>query len=888
MVEPAAETRTVATHRSVDTSLLMLVLALLLLGASFLLISPPPGATYPSAIPWSDSSALHPLTDLMSGYGLLTSLRGVEVKDFAFHIATALALILLAVQFSRPMPALALSRPARIARYGQGLLAAWVVLSWLSVFWSEDVTLAYGQAALYALPLAWALVLGMLLERRHIVPLLVGLLIISTVGAALAIWYYYERNPYHRASFPIGNPTTLAAAILPAILLALVLCGTGCKRLLRREAGVAQLIGGLIALVPLLWCLYLTRGRAGWLALAVGVTAIVVFAAGRRVRAIVGIAFASAIVIAGGVLYYTSHLDVTMARGAAMRFRLYAWEYAATLWQANPVLGNGAGAYPRLAGTLAVRDEALDPGAFMAQLIEHAHNELFEVFVEIGLVGGVTFVGGFLATLVAATYVLGASSGRGDRWWRLALIGAFLALLADAMVGVTHRLPGVTPVFYTLVGVIWATCRNMQDQATSAADAERPKKIAPLRVAPLVVSAAFLGAIGAGWLGVSNWRAEQLELRANSTLRAGDYATALAAVDAAESGLLDPVSKLRARDVALRCRHALTAQAVQPCVPPLEQPPTKEQWRTAVDRCESTYEAARMLLRTVPALRRTDVVAAHAAQWAAELHHRAGDLAAAQQWGVLAEQSWRRQLQRTPLDVETLLELTRYSQSVPEQIALLRDALRFGENQGPWLEGLRFVASQSGFPEALAVYRAAAGPMGPETDVDGLIISMAPEINRLVAAWRMLEEDYLTAADYADRAAQLYEPLRSRFPVLYSRARAEQAEYLLRAGEEHASEAVRLLQDAIVALPTIQEAKYADMARPFRIRAGVAQLIDGQYEVAFELLDSALDGLPEDVSLCDLFNFAVNEMARLGVSRERIAEISEELGEPLPKPHESP
>ena len=71
-----------------------LVLALVLVSATFFLISPQPGKTYPGAIPWGEFSVLHSLTDLMSLQGLAVTARGVEIKDFAFHLAAVLGLVL--------------------------------------------------------------------------------------------------------------------------------------------------------------------------------------------------------------------------------------------------------------------------------------------------------------------------------------------------------------------------------------------------------------------------------------------------------------------------------------------------------------------------------------------------------------------------------------------------------------------------------------------------------------------------------------------------------------------------------------------------------------------------------------------------------------------------
>ncbi|MCK4340876.1 MAG: hypothetical protein KAY37_04045, partial [Phycisphaerae bacterium] len=199
----------------------------MLLAATFFLISPVPGKTYPGQIPWRDISVLRPLTELMSLNGLVATERGVEIKDFAFHLAAALGLALLGVsQFAKP----ALrghSRAAKTASYAQILLAGWVLLSLLSSLWSGAPNYSGGQAALYALCIGWAVALSQTLARRDLPRLLYGVLIITALGAALCVWYYYERNPHHRPGFPLGNATVLAPAILPGVLIAgAVLCGS--------------------------------------------------------------------------------------------------------------------------------------------------------------------------------------------------------------------------------------------------------------------------------------------------------------------------------------------------------------------------------------------------------------------------------------------------------------------------------------------------------------------------------------------------------------------------------------------------------------------------------------------------------------------------------------
>ena len=149
--------------------------------------------------------------------------------------------------------------------------------------------------------------------------------------------------------------------------------------------------------------------------LVVGIAGVLFLRARRRVRWC--IAAGLLIVTLAGAWYISAkEQDFTMARGATVRYRIYAWRYAAALWSQRPISGIGAGNYPRLAGIMSVGDRVLDPAAFMAEMVDHAHNELFEVFAEIGLVGGVTFVAGLLATIVAASALLRTNLSPERRW----------------------------------------------------------------------------------------------------------------------------------------------------------------------------------------------------------------------------------------------------------------------------------------------------------------------------------------------------------------------------------------------------------------------------------------------------------------------------------------
>jgi hypothetical protein len=104
---------------------------------------------------------------------------------------------------------------------------------------------------------------------------------------------------------------------------------------------------------------------------------------------------------------------------------------------------------------------------------------------------------------------------------------------------------------------------------------------------------------------------------------------------------------------------------------------------------------------------------------------------------------------------------------------------------------------------------------------------------------------YEEAAAGASRAAQLYAPMRARFPELYSRALAEQADYVLRGAPARAAEAVELLRQAIRALPVIQTQQYERMTHPYRRRLVTCLLAAGEEpearQIALRLVDEGQD-----------------------------------------------
>lgn len=819
-------------------SLAMWVLAGLVLVGTFFLISPPPAPSYPGAIPWSPHSWLKVLTDAMSLFGLLQSARGVEVKDSVLHWAAAVGLVLLALRgmVSGLLP------PARRSPRGAWLSAEWLLLAWVvvsaaSMLWSGDARLSFGQAALFGFVVAWAIAVSWTLESRDVPRVLWTYVAVAAAGAGLCLWYYYERNPYHRPGFPIGNPSALAASIVPAALIALfVACGSvwGLLRR-RRDVSVVSLPAALVVLVPLGWCLWLTASRGAMVGAVLGVAGVLFIVMTRRMRMVI---ISMLIVLAAGGAWYLSHSmqDQTMARGATVRFRIYTWKYAAELWGRRPVSGMGAGCFPRAVGSMAVEDRVLDPAAFMGDKIAHVHNEFFEVFAEIGLVGGLTFVGAFVATLVAAGGLLQSNFSRRRYLLMLGLVAGVAAMLGDSLFGVNLRLPGAPAVFYTLLGTLWAACRSVSRDRTAPREAVRRERRSQwYRFG--VASLATLGAIVAVWLAWRDDRGMQREFEAMNAMQEHRFDDCIRASQIAAARLLDPIRILLSRERAVVAHGYIASNAYYTAQLPADSSPDADLVQSAIDAAKTAYRHALAFHKQAPGFGYAAGIAGQAAGFVADLL-LPRNAAAAARWQRRSWQSWMAQRSLTPYDRTALLALVRFPMLIGDQVGLLRDALRAGSPDQAWLDALNQAAQHPRFAVTLNAMVLAATPYTPESDAGALIWSGAPEIFRLRGIWLHNEGRSIEAVADAEHAVELYRPLKSRFPTLPSVALAEQAEYTFFAYPREPARAIALAREALDLLPRIQPQQYDKMAAPWRLRLARYLLAAGELDALPPLLDA--------------------------------------------------
>ncbi|MCG3127912.1 MAG: hypothetical protein CHACPFDD_02785 [Phycisphaerae bacterium] len=805
--------------------------------ATQLLISPDPQARYPGEAPWSSFSLLHRLIQLMSLGGLVASARGVEIKDLVLHVGSAALLMLMA---ARAAAAARFPGPRRgewgAWMVGQLLLLGWATVSLTSAAWSVEPDIAAAQATIYVLYAGLAVGLAWTLEPRDLALIVWGVIGSAAVASILCIWYFCERNWQHRPGFPTGNPGVLSATLLPGIIAAAcILRDRFTGRTAARPQARGPTVFVAVALAVMLACLALTGARSALLALAAGVVGLLVFTVPPRLRW--GLAGAGVtLLVVAGVYFYSTRLDTLMARGATIRFRTYMWRYASEIWMQRPVSGAGAGAFSYLSGGLGVRDRALDPAAFMGDWAGHAHNELFEVLAEIGLLGGVTFVGAWVACVVAALEILRSPLSAERRAMVLGLLGGVLALLADMMFSVSLRLPGVPAYLFVATGAIWALGRASATETEPPHSAGGRRRVA-LRVC--VTGAAALTSLGAMVVTVRDWEGVRAEFAAQQALRRGDASTAVAQSQRAACLLLDPIRRLYAEEWAVRARLALAeaafaeCQALETAAEPASAPAGSGAAARAERLATDAYEAALALDRRAPTLMSMPATAARCAEMLTTMLSR-GDPRTALSWYERADAAWRLQRRQSPFDVDALLALeSRYAaleaaETLEVRVELLRDALRGGLADARWQRAFERCAAEAGFPAVLNGLLAQANPIDPRTGIDALVISLAPEAFRLAAAYHATRGEYAEAARFAARAAELYAPLKARFPELRAAGLLEQAEYEFRGAARGCGAAVELAERAIAELPRIQRQHYDALAAPYRARRLLYMLAAGR------------------------------------------------------------
>ncbi len=291
--------------------------------------------------------------------------------------------------------------------YGKGrllalaaALALWVVLS---MAWARESPL--GSEAFFGWISASAILLVLVTSMtslRHL-RLLAGAFVlgaVASVAIGLAGGGFQSTatatdiaQEEVRAVGGSGDPNSLAAGIVPAILLAAGLAAGTRRAIVRWSAagGVGLLAAGLAA----------SQSRGGLVAAMVAIVA--AFLLGRRQRAwILAFVLCAVGVCIAWFLVNPDGWERISEIDSSGTGRTELWSVATDMWQDHPLVGVGLDGFKAESGRYARQPGSLEFSELIAERPHVAHNTFLQVLAETGLVGFFLYAGVVIACIGGA------------------------------------------------------------------------------------------------------------------------------------------------------------------------------------------------------------------------------------------------------------------------------------------------------------------------------------------------------------------------------------------------------------------------------------------------------------------------------------------------------
>jgi O-antigen ligase len=401
------------------------------------------------------------LVDLSLGIAFWVALLPLSSLP-VFGLATTLAgLLALACWIGtlRVEPRPRLDRAVLVGATALALLLVWLSLS---LAWAEDVGQAAGELWRWGLCGLLVVVLLTSLRSRRDVRLVIGGFVVGVVLSVLVglandglgggtATTETLTSTEGRLKGGLGDPNILAAAIVPAIVLAAAL-------MLIVRASVRW---ALLACIGLLVVgLGATESRGGAVAMLVALAVALLIMRGYRKPVLVTV---TAIVAIGSV-YFSAYPQgwerMTKSNGGSGRTEL--WRVAWRITADHPVAGVGLHNFTVHSPRYTRRPGAFKDVDLIAERPHAVHNTYLEVLVETGVVGLGLFVAVVAASLLAGLKAAGRFEERGDRASgavaRAAVVAVSAALAAAFFVTIGSRLElwlllALGPVLLAVSGV---------------------------------------------------------------------------------------------------------------------------------------------------------------------------------------------------------------------------------------------------------------------------------------------------------------------------------------------------------------------------------------------------------------------------------------------------
>jgi len=899
----------------------MILLIVLTLGGSCLLYSGAPSTTLPDgAREWPANSLFRPLVAMLNLNYQCPAPAGADIKSLVFGLGVAFAVLAVGViHGSRPRGVEEVNEQDIVitdpdaARHAdeastkshmrplfaaQVLMLLYVAWSFASIGWSDAGEIAlYGsvQLALYTL---WSFALAYGLSRASARFGAYGLAAVGAATAVIAIGYHIERNPTLRASFPLGNPTFLATCLIPGMLVAVCVAVAqvrdfGNPRRLRR-VGITLLCVGMLVLM---WNAFRRAdSRGAQVGLAIGVGALFFFGLGKRVKlAVLALALICSVLAVPRMISQATDYSPT-GRDASLRVRFFAWDYAFELIGQHKLLGHGQGGYTRKADALATGEDVADDPEALNGRIAHAHNEWLEVWADLGSVGLVLVTGALLFTLAAAATAVRFLPDITLRLGAIALSASLTGLVVAEASGVGLRGTGLPPVYYTVIGLIWAFCMPHQPGPVRAL-----RRNDLVRFAGVVVAAVL--AFGTAYVSIRDFRAARARYDVTEAMNNHEWGRALDLADQASEGRLSPQRRLVAQswqvDSYLYVASVHLASGRHRAQTAMQREPNDQHLlKLASDdihTAESCWalggEVLMGLVRQAPDFYNSNWQEYRFQQIRAEIARTRGDSQTARTCERSSAVALKREIARRPYDTNMArLYVIAAGSAIPldEICATLAKPLRYNAVPVTYRDGMTWLLTVPTFEERFRPIYALARSASPTSDPGTWDDPFAPETLRLAAViWSQGGAGTL-AEETLEHASSLYAALTPRFAYGAAACLAELAERRFLNAPLNPSHAIDAAQEAIQRAPASNEGRQlAQAVRGILVRM---QLADGDEaaarttlrELAPTTLESVLEttlslGYSELVSALVRNNVEVPSTALLGWAN-RAVELHEENG----------
>lgn len=880
------------------TQIVLLALLILALAGACLLTSAGKPAMLPDgAVEWAPNSLLLALVEILDLQYAQPTPNGVAIKELVHGVASGLGVLIAMIglvawarseargsttdiveheaEDGTAAEAESLARrqlnPARTA---QAMMLLYVLWSFASIAWSDAPQYARAGAVLLAIQAAWAFALGFGLGRRTAVYAAYALLGVLLAAATLAIVYEIMRNPTLRASYPVGNPISLATALLPGLAMGLAALIGGALDIPNRRAGrgAGKIILGLVALAVLGYATWLTRSRGPAVGGVIMLMVMVLARVGRRLRLVLGIGGAVLLVGLGAYLFSQRFAESATGRSDSMRLRLYAWPYALDMLQEHPLVGAGQAGFCLKGDVRAIHDVENDPAA-LEYRISHAHQEWLEIAADLGVVGLILAVGALALTLLAALRALPQMRSRAERLTAIALMGALAGIMAAECFGVALRLEVVPLVFYTIVGLLWAMAAPVPARTLTVLGRSKP-------LAALGVVAAAVACLGIVELSRRDFAAARAAYEAPRALQAGDVVEAEQFAVTAYADRLNPHRRLVAGQRLLvetrlqlarwfqdNYQRRLQMLAQAPDDPRL-QAQAAEYRKLAATQIELGEALLADLVAVAPTVFYTGSLSAAFKQLRMVFASIDQNPQAMAEYQLAAAVAMRAELDRRPFNADVAAQYVALDYSrldTPELLTLLARPMRRQRPDPLYLDVLAHAAEEAGGAQALLKIfddLAAAPPAGAHAQWPS---RWTPELLRLGAFVAYSQGDPSRAERYLSAALGYYDALAGSAPLAHAWTLSERADMLLLVAPENIAPAIASAEQALALAPDSEAGRA--LVDQVKVRLLLYRLAAGEEDAARAMLRTAAPAATDEelaAALADRYvqlAFAVFETA---------------------------